>query len=337
MPDETITIDAKDLYGDFCILEPFMGMKDGFEGYWQWPDNLGIGFYYLIKLRPGLMLTIQNLQSLKPLSIVVEQLSRFFSLSYIISGKMSVSGVFKKSRLNPENLMLNSGKSYLVYVPEYQGISNYPTSTSICTINVYMEEWLLQDILREEETGRCSLEVCTIIQEAGREKNLHKPLPIIPMVNMKLHEILSCLHLKRFKKLFLEGKTIELVAHSLSQLASDKTDYPGPVKHFPQTPVFVHEARDILLQNIQDPPSLLNLCRQVGVNKNKLNACFRQTYGTSVFDYLRIHRLEKSRELLASGKKRVSEVAFEVGYAQQSNFTREFKKYFGTNPQDHLC
>ena len=91
-----------------------------------------------------------------------------------------------------------------------------------------------------------------------------------------------------------------------------------------------------MIRNLENPPSLLELARQVGINKNKLNQNFRQVFGTSVFDYLRIRRLERSKELLKSKAKNVTEVAFEVGYAQQSNFTRAFKKHFGTNPTDYL-
>ncbi len=57
---------------------------------------------------------------------------------------------------------------------------------------------------------------------------------------------------------------------------------------------------------------------------------------TGVFDYLRIRRLEQGRELLKSGGKNVTEVAFEIGYAQQGNSTKAFKNYFGTNPTNYL-
>ena len=98
----------------------------------------------------------------------------------------------------------------------------------------------------------------------------------------------------------------------------------------------IREARDVLICNLENPPSLFELARQVGINKNKLNQNFRQVFGTSVFDYLHIHRLEQARELLRNKEKNITEVAFEVGYAQHSNFTRAFKKHFGINPTDYL-
>ena len=331
MSVETIQIDAKNFYGDFHIPDPFMEMKDGFEDYWQWPNNLGSGIFYLIKFRPGMILTILKFQSQEPLSIVFERGSRCFSLSYMISGRLS--GVFSQRRSTPQNIILNPGKSYITYMPGYHGTGIYPMSTSLCSISVFIEPWLMKDFLQEQE---CHLDACDMITEAEAQKKIYHSLPIPPLVNMRLHDILSCYHRGRLKKLFLEGKTLELIALSLSQLFTQKKPEPCQFLHPSHPPDFVHKARDILIGNMQDPPSMPDLCRQIGVNKNKLNGCFRKTYGTSVFDYLRICRLERSRELLTSGEKGVTEVALEVGYSQQSSFTREFKKYFGTSPRDHL-
>jgi AraC-like DNA-binding protein len=98
----------------------------------------------------------------------------------------------------------------------------------------------------------------------------------------------------------------------------------------------IREAGNVLMRDLENPPSLLELASQVGVNKNKLNQGFRQIFGTSVFDHLRILRLERARELLESKQKNVTEVAFDVGYTHRENFTRAFKKHFGTTPKDHL-
>jgi len=149
---------------------------------------------------------------------------------------------------------------------------------------------------------------------------------------MRLHEIVSCRFHGNLRRLFLEGKVLELIALSLSGSTIEKAYnslFPAP---FVQPPDFITDAREILIQNLQNPPSLSVLSKKVGVNKTKLNCCFREIYGTTVFDYLRTIRLEKSKELLAAGGKTVTEIAYEVGYAQQSNFTKEFKKYFGKSP-----
>ncbi len=58
----------------------------------------------------------------------------------------------------------------------------------------------------------------------------------------------------------------------------------------------VRAARDMLVRDLESPPSLLQLARQAGLNKNKLNQGFNQLFGTSAFEYLRIHRLEQAKK-----------------------------------------
>ena len=74
----------------------------------------------------------------------------------------------------------------------------------------------------------------------------------------------------------------------------------------------------------------------VGVNRTTLTRCFSTVYGVTIFNFLRTFRLEESRRLLQAGNRSVTEVAFEVGYAQQKTFSKEFKKYFGDTPSTYL-
>ncbi len=311
-----------------------MSMKDGYEDSRRWPGNISSGFFYLFKIRPGLILSIMNHKSYNPLSIGPGSVTACFLLTYTLTGKISALLDGGPSRQN--NIIYNSNKCYISYMPRCYGTASYLPTTPLCAICVLIEPWLMSDLL-EEQDDRCTLNLCDIAGKAMRDKFLNLCLDIPPVINMKLHEILGCPYKGKLRKLFLEGKTLELIAHTFSQLGIGTCPQQKAFGHFASAPDFVHEARDIMIKNMQSPPSLSDLCRQVGVNRNKLCHFFRQVYGTTVFNYLRICRLERSKKLLASGGKNVTEVAFEVGYAQQSNFTKEFKKYFGTSPREHLA
>jgi AraC-like DNA-binding protein len=96
----------------------------------------------------------------------------------------------------------------------------------------------------------------------------------------------------------------------------------------------IHFAREILLQRLADPPSLVELARLVGLNDYKLKAGFRQVFGTTVFGYLRQERLEKARQLLQAQDISVTAAAAAVGYSSQGHFAAAFRKQFGINPKD---
>jgi AraC family transcriptional regulator len=47
-------------------------------------------------------------------------------------------------------------------------------------------------------------------------------------------------------------------------------------------------------------------------------------------------RVKKAKELLTTGKFTIGEVAYHVGFADQSHLTRHFKKVFGLPPKKLL-
>ena len=51
-------------------------------------------------------------------------------------------------------------------------------------------------------------------------------------------------------------------------------------------------------------------------------------------EYIMQFRLKKAGEELENADKSVSEIAFDCGFRNLSNFNRHFKEYFGVVPKD---
>jgi AraC-like DNA-binding protein len=105
-----------------------------------------------------------------------------------------------------------------------------------------------------------------------------------------------------------------------------------PLKVHPPDLDRLHQAKEILLQDLENPPSLLELAQQVGLNDYKLKSGFRQVFGTTVFGYLHRHRMQQAYFLLQTCDLSVTEVADRVGYTSLSAFSTAFKKFFGISP-----
>ncbi len=90
------------------------------------------------------------------------------------------------------------------------------------------------------------------------------------------------------------------------------------------------------MNSYQEPPSLEELARKVGINRNKLTTGFRQLFGTTVYSAIKDVRLEKAKQLLDSGEKSVSEAAFAVGYNNAGYFSDLFSKRYGVLPGKYL-
>lgn len=155
-------------------------------------------------------------------------------------------------------------------------------------------------------------------------------------MQLVLQQILHCPYAGVVKQLYLESKAWELVALCLHDfLNADRSPcYPTRLK--PADIDRIHQARDILLQHFDNPPTLGELARQIHLNECTLKRGFRQVFGITVFGYLHHYRLDYARQLLQEGTQTVTGVAHAVGFASRSSFARAFCKKFGMNPGQYL-
>ncbi|HHP7244253.1 MAG TPA: helix-turn-helix transcriptional regulator, partial [Elainellaceae cyanobacterium] len=145
-------------------------------------------------------------------------------------------------------------------------------------------------------------------------------------------QALNCPYHGVTKRLYLESKAIEAFACFLNQFSScpEKNSQTSVLK--PTDIERIHWAKEILLSDLAHPPSLASLAKRVGLNDYKLKIGFRQVLGTTAFDYLREHRMQHARELLATRALSIVEVSRAVGYASETSFSAAFKKRFGVPP-----
>lgn len=167
--------------------------------------------------------------------------------------------------------------------------------------------------------------------------------PITPLMRLTLQQLLSCPYQGLSRKLYLEGKVLELIALRLEQLREQLHTLGATADHLTlpsglqlEDLARIRQAREILSQNLKSPPSLLDLARQVGLNDYKLKVGFRYLFGTTVFGYLQESRLDQALYLLADQGMKVSNVARAVGYSSRTSFVAAFRKKFGASPKIYL-
>jgi AraC family transcriptional regulator, transcriptional activator of the genes for pyochelin and ferripyochelin receptors len=144
--------------------------------------------------------------------------------------------------------------------------------------------------------------------------------------------ILNCKYDEGIKKLFLISKTIELLvlqAESYNQLLKNKSDLFVKTDYDKERLLFAKEYMTIHFEN---PPSLTELSRIIGLNEYKLKRGFKEMFGTTVFGYLSETRLDMAKESLLNNSKTISLLAFELGYSSTQHFSTAFKKRFGVAP-----
>ena len=100
-------------------------------------------------------------------------------------------------------------------------------------------------------------------------------------------------------------------------------------RRFPQ---WLERVRIILEQRFAEPYKLSEIAAEAGVHPVHLAREFRKHYGTSVGEYLRRVRIEYACRELMDSNVAVTNIALAAGFADQSHFSRTFKRLCGTTP-----
>jgi AraC-like DNA-binding protein len=155
---------------------------------------------------------------------------------------------------------------------------------------------------------------------------------LTPAIEMILWEILRCPFQGIYKRLFLEGKALELVSLVLVQ-EQKIWEAEARNNNTKNTRDRVHYARELLIENIHHPLTLQELAARVNLNEQTLKKQFKSEFGTTVFDYLLQYRLQYARKMLEQGQMSVSEVMMAIGLNNRSYFATAFCQKFGCNPK----
>lgn len=99
-------------------------------------------------------------------------------------------------------------------------------------------------------------------------------------------------------------------------------------------PGAVARARELLGSRLMEPPSLEELAAAVGLSPFHFARVFRKATGLPPHAWLKQRRLEQARALLKQGCMPVN-VAMQLGFADQSHLSRQFKQAYGVGPGEY--
>ncbi|SMH28645.1 helix-turn-helix transcriptional regulator [Azospirillum agricola] len=133
--------------------------------------------------------------------------------------------------------------------------------------------------------------------------------------------------------LFMEGVALQLLALQAAAVVELREGRPDTVSAHERA--LIGEARDRLLADMRSPPSLGELAAAVGMTERRLNAGFRELFGTTAFELLRNERLEHARRAITTEEVVLKEIAYRVGYNHVSNFIHAFTARFGVPPRGY--
>jgi AraC-like DNA-binding protein len=86
-------------------------------------------------------------------------------------------------------------------------------------------------------------------------------------------------------------------------------------------------------EHYAEPLRIEVLAKRVNMSSSTLHNHFRAVAGASPIQYQKRLRLERARHMLLAGEASAEAVAYRVGYASASQFSREYARLFGESPR----
>jgi AraC-like DNA-binding protein len=318
----TITLSQHDYWKLCQEVERQSASNAEDETTWKYPEQLGQGYRREIELRDGLDLMITNCQLHEPIALQLPE--REHPLEY----SFHLAGGFKNQR----NLV-RAGQ-YSLYG---SGLAPVETTELLelnhVDVNVHIDPALFTTWLAPSGSIPQALQH---LKQSSSQIYYGCSGAITGAMQTALQQILHCPFQGITKRMYLESKVWELMALLVEQELARHQGQQTPHLLKPDDVDRIHQARAILLQRLDNPPSLIELARQVGLNDCTLKRGFRQVFGTTAFGCLHEYRLDQARQLLEERRLNVSEIAQAIGFANRSYFAAAFRKKFGVTPREYL-
>ncbi|WP_435578803.1 helix-turn-helix transcriptional regulator [Gilvibacter sp.] len=150
-------------------------------------------------------------------------------------------------------------------------------------------------------------------------------------MNPEMQQVVDSIFANSFtgktKMMFFRSQITVLLSHFFGQLALSYQQ-----QNRPQETDKLELAKEILAANLDNPPSLTELAKSIGLNTTKLKKDFKAVFGVPVFKYLQNERLTTAHEMIQKQQATVQEAAWQVGYDSLSSFSNAFTKKFGYRP-----
>lgn len=119
-----------------------------------------------------------------------------------------------------------------------------------------------------------------------------------------------------FSKRFISQQTIEV----------------GSLDNF-----FLNRVRNVVEKNITNENfSMDTLAHELMISRSQLHRKIKSISGKTTSEFVNLVRLKKAVELIETGNYLFNEVAFQVGFSNQSYFNKCFKKVYGAAPKEYF-
>ncbi|MBR6633079.1 MAG: helix-turn-helix transcriptional regulator [Clostridia bacterium] len=127
---------------------------------------------------------------------------------------------------------------------------------------------------------------------------------------------------------------IKLEAFFIELVRSHET--VASVSNVAHSDVKTQEVLHYIEENFRERISLDELCFLYGTNKTSLCNGFKDTYGSTIINYINRLKIKEAKRLLRDGKYNLTQISTMVGFSSIHYFSRIFKQYENQSPSAYI-
>jgi AraC-like DNA-binding protein len=125
----------------------------------------------------------------------------------------------------------------------------------------------------------------------------------------------------------LIGFAVEIHSIPITKLINNQSSQSSQTESFKRVIQFIDK-------NIHSELTLETVAHATFLSSNYISQLLKQKTGLAFVGWLTMKRMEKAQELLLMTDMRISQIAKEIGFADEGYFTRRFKQKFNYSPSE---
>jgi AraC-like DNA-binding protein len=239
------------------------------------------------------------------------------SICVIAQGKKKLFIENTECTYDTDNYLINS-----LTMPVEAQVDSATEDSPYLGLSLEIDSYLVSQLLIEMEQQELVLDV-------QKPDDIIRSSPVTERLHNCFIRLLDCLGSEMDKKILLPSLIREIYYEVLKgphgkMLRNCVSNHNGahriaPVVHYIENNF--HQSLDID-----------TIARFAGMSSSTLHEQFKQVTSMSPMKFVKSLRLHRAHSLLLSGSL-ASEASYSVGYSSPSQFSREFKRFFGETPK----
>jgi AraC family transcriptional regulator len=134
-------------------------------------------------------------------------------------------------------------------------------------------------------------------------------------------------------RLYIESLANVLAVHLLRQYAATKPHIPIYEGGLPERQVL--HVLEYINEHLDQDIKLADLAQLLGMSQFHFSHLFKQSVGTSPYQYLLQQRIERAKQLLKQTDQSIMEIAFLCGFNSHSHLSKQFRQLTGITPKTY--